>query len=139
MFFCFLTLPRQEVCHHYVQSEPSVFPKPHANGGNKAHLPHLRKINHQFDKVHQEICDRLWDNQPRTLRKSVTDFGEICHGCWENLPRMLRNQPQTLEKSVADFGKIRHRFWGNPSLFGEIRHRLWEKIFWGNPSPILGK
>ena len=103
MFLCFLTLPWQE-CRHYVQSEPSGFPKTHANGGNKTHLPHLRKINHQFDKVHREICDQLWGNQPRTLgtspilRKSVIDFGEIRHRLWGNLP-------PTLRKSATDCGK----------------------------------
>ena len=122
MFLCFLTLPRQEVCHHYVQSEPSAFPKPHANGGNKTHLPHLRKINHQFDKVRREkksVTDfgatkvELWGNSSPIFGKSATDFGKIRH-------RIRENQPPTSGKSVTDFGEMSHRLWENePPTLGK--------------------
>ena len=132
MSFCFLTLPRQEVCHH-VQSEPLAFPNPHANGGNRTHLPHLEKSTANLTKSvgkstdFGEISHRFGDNQPPTLGKSATDFGKIRDRLWEN-------QRPTLGKSATDFGKISHRLWENqrPTLgksaidFGKISHGLWE-------------
>ena len=125
MFFCFLTLPRKEVCHH-VQSEPLAFPNP----------MQMEATEHTFPtwKNRPPIWQSPSGNRP-ILGKSVTDFRKISRRLWEN-------EPPTTGKGATDFGKMSHRLWENqrPTLgkwatdFGKMSHRLWE-----NEPPTLGK
>ena len=100
----------------------------------------LKKIRRGF--WGNEIRHRFWGNLTPILRKSVTDFEEICPGVWGNPSPILG-------KSVTNFEEICHRLRGNLSPtsgksatdfgefvtdFGEIRHRLWENL-----APLLGK
>ena len=113
MFFCFLTLPRKEICSH-------------ANGGNRTHLPHLEKPTTNLTKSVGKSTDfgkirhRLWENQPSTLVKWATDYGKMSHWLWEN-------EPPTTGKWATDFGKMNHRFWEKMShwcWWNERRRRL---------------
>ena len=56
---------------------------------------------------------RLWENEPPTLGKSVTDFGEMSRRLWGN-------EPPILGKSVTDFGEMSRRLWENePPTLGK--------------------
>ena len=116
------------------KASPYSFPKPHANGGSRTHLPHLEKSTTNLTKSVGKSTDfgkirhRLWENQPSTLGKWATDYGKRSH-------RLRENEPPTLRKSATDFGKMSHRRRENepPTLgkwaadFGKMSHRLREK------------